>query len=152
MAKHNVSASGYISAPAQRVYDLIADYRSGHPRILPKPYFVSLEVEKGGYGAGTIINFQMKLMGRIQSFHSTITEPQPGSILVETDMNTGTVTTFTVNPRLNAQESFVIITTTTEVPDGVLGKIQGWFTTQLLRAIYMKELDQLAAVAKEQIK
>src|ERR1044071_1066762 len=92
MAKHSVSASGTISAPVQRVYDLIADYRSGHPRILPKPYFVSLEVEQGGYGAGTIINFQMKLMGKIQSFHSTITEPEPGHILVETDMNTGAIT------------------------------------------------------------
>jgi hypothetical protein len=152
MAKHNVSASGYISAPAQRAYDLIADYRNGHPRILPKPYFVSLGVEQGGYGAGTIINFQMKLMGRIQSFHSTITEPQPGSILVETDMNTGAVTTFTVDPRLNGQESFVTITTTIGVPDGILGKIQGWFTTQLLRPIYSKELDQLAAVAKEKIR
>jgi hypothetical protein len=152
MAKHSVSASGYILAPARRVFDLIADYKNGHRRILPKPYFVSLEVEQGGYGAGTIINFQMKLMGRIQSFHSAITEPQPGSILVETDLNTGAVTTFTVDPRLNGQEAFVTITTTTEIPNGLLGKIQGWLTAQLLRPIYIKELDQLAAVAKAQIK
>jgi hypothetical protein len=66
MATHNVSASTLISAPLRKVYDLIADYRNGHPRILPKPYFVSLNVEKGGYGAGTVINFQMQLMGRIQ--------------------------------------------------------------------------------------
>ena len=149
MAKHSVSASKLISAPSHRVYDLIADYRSGHPRILPKPYFVSLDVEQGGYGAETIIDFQMKLMGRIQSFHSRITEPKPGSILVETDMNTGSVTTFTVDPRSNGQEAFVTISTTTEVANGILGKIQGWLTTQLLRPIYLKELDQLAAVAKE---
>jgi len=150
MAKHSVSASALISAPAQKIYDLIADYRNGHPRILPKPYFVSLEVEQGGYGAGTLINFQMKLMGRIQSFHSTITEPKPGSVLVETDMNTGSFTTFTVDPRSNGQEAFVTITTTTDVPNGIPGKIQGWLTTRLLRPIYLKELDQLAAVAKEQ--
>lgn len=151
MAKHSVSVSGLISASAQKVYDLIADYRNGHPRILPKPYFVSLEVEKGGYGAGTVINFQMKLMGRIQSFHSDVTEPKPGHILVETDRNTGAVTAFTVEPRSNGQEAFVTIATTTDVPNGMLGKIQGWLTTQLLRPIYLKELDQLAAVAKEQI-
>jgi hypothetical protein len=150
MAKHSVSASALISAPAQRIYDLIADYQNGHPRILPKPYFVSLEVEEGGYGAGTIINFQMQLMGRLQSFHSTITEPEPGHILVETDRNTGAVTTFTVDPRVNGQEAFVTITTTTNVPNGIIGKIQGWLTTQLLRPIYLKELDQLATVAKEQ--
>ena len=152
MTKHSLSASKLIYSPAHTVYDLIADYRSGHPRILPKPYFVSLEVEQGGYGAGTMINFQMKLMGRIQSFHSMITEPEPGHILVETDMNTGAVTTFTVDPRVNGQEAFVTITTTTDVPNGIIGKIQGWLTTQLLRPIYLKELDQLAAVAKEQIK
>jgi hypothetical protein len=149
MAKHSLSASKLISSPARRIYDLIADYRNGHPRILPKPYFVSLAVEEGGYGAGTVINFQMQLMGRIQSFHSTITEPDPGHILVETDMNTGAVTTFTVEPRLEGQEAIVTITTTTNVPDGLVGKIQGWLTSQLLRPIYLKELDQLAAVAKE---
>ena len=152
MTKHSLSASKLISSPAQRVYDLIADYRNGHPRILPKPYFVSLEVEQGGYGAGTIIHYQMQLMGRIQSFHSTITEPEPGHILVETEMNMGAVTTFSVHPHVNGQEAFVTITTTTDVPNGIIGKIQGWFTTQLLRPIYLKELDQLAAVAKEQIK
>ncbi|HKG54796.1 MAG TPA: SRPBCC family protein [Anaerolineales bacterium] len=150
MAKHSLSASKLISSPAQKIYGLIADYRNGHPRILPKPYFVSLEVEQGGYGAGTIINFQMQLMGRIQTFHSTITEPKPGHILMETDMNTGAVTTFTVDPGLDSQEAFVTITTTTNVPDGIVGKIQGWLTTRLLSPIYEKELDQLAAVAKEQ--
>jgi hypothetical protein len=150
MAKHTISASKLISAPARSVDDLIADYRNGHPRILPKPYFVSLNVEKGGYGAGTIINFQMQLIGRIQSFHSMITEPEPGHILVETDLNAGAVTTFIVDPRSEGQEALVTIRTTTTVPDGMLGKIQGWLTTQLLRPLYEKELDQLAAVVKEQ--
>lgn len=149
MAKHNMSASALVSAPARKVYDLIADYRDGHPRILPKPYFVSLHVEQGGYGAGTVINFEMQLMGRKKSFHSTITEPEPGHTLVETDMNTGAVTTFRVDPRSDGQEAFVTITTTTTVPNGLLGKLQGWLTTRLLRPIYEKELAQLAAVAKE---
>ena len=150
MANHNTSASALISAPARKIYDLIADYRDRHPRILPKPYFVSLQVEQGGYGAGTVINFQMRLMGRVQSFHSMITEPEPGHTLVETDMNTGAVTTFTVDPRSHGQEAFVTITTTTRVPNGILGKIQSWLTERLLSPIYEKELDQLAAVAKEQ--
>ena len=63
MAKHTVTASALIPAPPQNVYQLIADYRNGHPRILPKPYFIALHVEKGGYGEGTIINYQMKVMG-----------------------------------------------------------------------------------------
>lgn len=149
MAKHTVSASRLVSAPARKVYDIIADYRDGHPRILPKPYFVSLNVEQGGYGAGTVIGFQMQFMGRTQSFHSNITEPEPGHLLMETDMNSGAVTSFTVDPRTDGQEAFVTIATTTTVPDGVAGKVQGWLTNRLLRPIYEKELDQLAVVAKE---
>jgi uncharacterized protein YndB with AHSA1/START domain len=150
VAIHRVSASRLIAAPARKVYDIIADYHNGHPRILPKPYFLSLNVEKGGYGAGTVINFQMQLMGRIQSFHSSITEPEPGHTLVETDSNTGAITTFTIDPRSTGKEALVTITTTTTVPDGVLGKVQGWLTTRLLHPIYEKELAQLAAVAAEQ--
>ena len=150
MAKHDISASKRISAPARTVYDLIADYHNGHPRILPKPYFLALNVEQGGYGAGTIIRFQMQLLGRLQSFHAEITEPEPGHTLVETDLNSGVVTIFTVDPRSDGQEALVTITTTTTVPDGILGKIQGWLTTRLLHPIYEKELDQLAAVVKEQ--
>lgn len=149
MAKHDVSASALIPAPARKVYNLIADYRNGHPRILPRPYFVSLDVEQGGYGEGTLINFQMKLMGRIQSFHSLITEPEPGHQLVETDLNTGAATTFSVEPRQNGQQAFVTITTTIDVPNGIMGKLQGWLTGQLLRPVYIKELDQLALVATE---
>ena len=151
MAKHSFSASKLISAPAKRVYDLIADYRNGHPRILPKPYFLSLDVEQGGYGAGTVINFQMKLMGRIQAFHGVVAEPAPGHTLVEEYPSTGDATTFIVDPRAGGQEAFVTITTTTNVPNGILGKIQGWLTTRLLYPIYEKELDQLATVAKEQV-
>jgi hypothetical protein len=51
---------------------------------------------------------------------------------------------------VDGQEAFVTITTTTNVPNGILGRIQGWLTTQLLGPIYLKELDQLASVAKEQ--
>lgn len=150
MAKHTVTASALIPAPPQNVYQLIADYRNGHPRILPKPYFIALHVEKGGYGEGTIINYQMRVMGHVLSFRAVITEPTPGHVLVETDLNTGAVTTFTVDPRSDSWQSFVTITTTTDVPDGISGRIQGWLTAQLLRPIYVKELAQLAAVAQEE--
>ena len=150
MAKYSFSASSLIPAPADKVYALIADYRNGHPRILPKPYFSSLNIEKGGYGEGTVINFQMKVAGQMQFFHSVVTEPAPGRILVETDQNTGAATTFTVEPQQD--KSFVTFTTTLDVADGFLGKIQGWLTARLLRPIYVKELEQLASVATEEMK
>ena len=149
MAQHRVSASALIPAPAAKVYALIADYRNGHLRILPKPYFVSLTVDKGGVGAGTVITFQMKLMGRLQTFHSVIAEPEPGRVLTETDINTpSTISTFTVEPRAGGDQAFVTITTDTEVPEGLAGRIQGWLTTRLLHPVYVKELAQLATVAQ----
>ena len=150
MAQQRITASSLIQAPARQVYAIIADYRNGHPRILPKPYFVALSVEEGGIGAGTVVTFQMKVAGSLRTFHSVITEPEPGRVLVETDSSAGTVTTFTVDPRDNGQQAHVTITTDTEVRDGVFGKMQGWMPERLLRPIYVKELEQLAAVATSQ--
>ena len=147
MAQHHITASLLIHAPAQRVYAIIADYRNGHPRMLPKPYFVALSVEQGGMGAGTVINFQMKVMGSTRTFHATITEPEPGRVLMESDPQAGTTTTFTVDPHDNGQSAYVTITTELQLPDGFSGKIQSWMTERTLRPIYMKELEQLAAVA-----
>lgn len=74
---HVISASARIDAPPERVYAIIADYRTGHPRILPEP-FSGLTVERGGIGAGTTIRFQMKLLGRTETYRADITEPEPG--------------------------------------------------------------------------
>ncbi len=146
MSLHRVTTTRVVPAPAGRVYDLLADYHEGHPSILPKPEFVSLTVEQGGRGAGTVVSFQMKLMGRVQSFRSAITEPEPGRVLVESDLNSGAVTTFTVEPRDEGRQAEVTITTDTQVRDGIAGEVEGWMATRLLRPIYVKELDQLAAL------
>jgi hypothetical protein len=67
-----VSASKIINAPAGQIYNLIADYREGHTAILPKSYFSALEVEEGGYGEGTVIRYQMRILGRTRSFRARI--------------------------------------------------------------------------------
>jgi hypothetical protein len=147
MAQHHISTSALIHAPAEKVYNIIADYRDGHPHILPKPYFVSMTVEQGGVGAGTQISFQMKLMGKLQTFHADISEPEPGRVLVETNSGSGAVTTFTVEPRNNGQHAQVTIATDIQVPGGMLGAIQGRLTARVLRPVYVNELAQLAAFA-----
>lgn len=147
MAQHHITASALIPAPAQQVYAILADYREGHPKILPKPYFVDLVVEEGGYGAGTVIRFHMRLLGRLQEFIADVSEPEPGRMLVESNRNNGTVTTFTVEPHQQGQAAQVTITTTIPVRDGFIGRVEGWLATRLLQPIYIKELAQLAAVA-----
>jgi len=145
--RHVVSASAVIPARRERVYSLIANYNDGHPRILPKQ-FTSLVVEQGGVGAGTVIRFQMSLFGRRQTFRAAITEPEPGRVLVETDLNgNGAVTTFTVNPGGAPADSHVTISTELPVRGGFLGKVERTATTMLLRPIYLKELENLARVA-----
>jgi hypothetical protein len=151
MSQIPITASAIIPARADRIYALIADYRNSHARILPKSYFDPPVVEQGGFGEGTVITFQMRLMGQTRTFHSTITEPDPGRVLAETDAAAGTVTTFTVEPVGDGQEASVTINTSAKMPDGIPGAVQGWLTRQLLRPVYKKELAQLAAVAAQDL-
>ena len=146
MATHQISASALIQAPPQDLYAIIADYHQGHPQILPKPPFVSLEVEEGGTGAGTVIRVQMRVLGQLQTFRSVVTEPESGRVLVETNDN-GYVTTFTVEPRADGQQAYVTIATEISGRAGILGALERRFVTRLLRPVYVKELEQLAAVA-----
>lgn len=145
--KHTISASAVIPARRDRVYSLIANYHDGHPRILPQQ-FSGLTVEQGGVGAGTVIRFQMRVFGMKQTFRASITEPDPGRILVETDLDSnGAVTTFTVAPGSAPADSNVTISTELRVRAGFLGKIEKTLATLLLRPIFTKELENLARVA-----
>ncbi len=150
MAQHTISASALVPAPAREVYALIADYRDGHPRILPRPPFISLEVEQGGVGAGTVFRIQMRLLGRLQSFRGSIAEPEPGRVLTET-MENGIVTNFVVEPRAEGAQAWVMIETTMKVHGGPLGRLEGWVLTRTLRPVYERELAQLAEVARGQV-
>lgn len=143
MAALVISASKKIAAPAAEIYALIADYRDGHPQILPEPYFLSLDVEEGGVGAGTVIAFQMNVLGRAQDFRAEVSEPEPGRVLVETDLNTGAPTTFTVDALDDGKSAKVTISTALHPRSGIKGKLQGFFTKRYLRPIYVEELELL---------
>src|SRR4051812_33811309 len=91
-----IAVSGVISAPPKACYDIIADYRVGHPRISPPKYFGPITVERGGTGAGTRITCTFKLFGRSVPFAAEIEEPVPGRVLAEVLEEGGAVTTFTV--------------------------------------------------------
>ena len=139
-----ISASKIIDAPANVLYRIIADYQNGHASILPKSYFSSLEVEKGGYGEGTIIRYQMRVLGRTQTFRALITEPDPGCTLLETDLESSTSTSFTVWSLGNKDHSRVTIMTVLKnrsFVDGFLAKI-------FLTNVYRQELDLLSKIAK----
>jgi hypothetical protein len=143
-----VKASARVEAPADVVYGIIADYRNGHPHILPKPYFEWLEVEQGGHGEGTVIRFQMRVLGQTRVLRAAVTEPEPGRVLVETDRGgAGPVTTFVVVP----EGSGAHVTFSTELTSagGPLGVLERSVLRRVLRRVYAAELKLLGRFAAE---
>jgi hypothetical protein len=133
-----VSAERLISAPADAVYALLADYRHGHPSILP-PEFSDFAVLAGGTGAGTLIRYRVRLGGRTLGATARVAEPDPGRVLTETDVNTGAVTTFIVAPvgghtRLQFETAW-------EPSRGIAGIVERVVAPSMLRRLYQKELD-----------
>ena len=143
MANIKVNAFAVVPLPPQRAYGIIADYRTGHPRILPPKYFSGLTVEAGGVGAGTRVRFEMHAFGNHQTLHADITEPEPGRVLVETVAESGAVTTFTVEPLADGSQSRVTIRTE-YAREGVSGWIEALFAPRLLKTIYLEELELLS--------
>ena len=143
-----VEASARVEAPAEVVYRIIADYRDGHPHVLPKQYFEWLEVEQGGRGEGTVIRFQMRVLGQTRVLRAVVTEPEPGRVLVESDTGgAGPVTTFTVEPA--GEGSRVTFSTKLTSNGGPVGLLERFVLRRVLRRIYARELEQLERLAVE---
>jgi hypothetical protein len=145
-----VMANAVMNAHPEEVYAAIADYRHGHPHIIPKEIFSDLQVETGGYGAGTIMTFGVKVMGGVKTFRQRVSEPQPGRVLVEQDIDTpqNTTTTFTVIPVENGQKAHVEIATTMHPSAGLAGMVERVVVPMLYRRVYRKELKLLEAFAQ----
>src|SRR5688500_20330956 len=72
---YTVTASATVEAPAEVVYNILADYHEGHPAVLPRKYFTGLAVEGGsGYGDGTVIRFGMRAFGKTREARAAVTE------------------------------------------------------------------------------
>ena len=136
-----------LAAPAERVYDILADYKVGHPSILPARAFTGLKVERGGRGDGTVIQVGMKAFGKRTSFRATISEPEPGRVLVEREIEgNGVVTTFTVHPEHDGRSAAVTIETSW-TPRGPGAFVERWLAPPYLRGVYKEELQNLEKVA-----
>lgn len=150
MARIEVSHAAVLDAPAPAVYAVIADYRVGHPSILPTRAFHDLTVEEGGVGAGTVIRFAVRMMGVDRWMRARITEPEPGRVLVESGLDgNDTVTTFTVDAVDGGRRAAVRFDTVwTE--RGVAGWVQKLVAPPLMRKLYAEEQANLEQVAREQ--
>ena len=145
-----VKAEAVLNARPEDVYTTIADYRKGHPSILPKKNLYDLQVEEGGYGAGTIIRIKFRVLGVEQSFYQRVSEPEPGRVLVEQDVEgVQNVTTFTVNPLEGGKQSHVEISTTLNASPGLKGFVERVVVSIFNPRIYRKELKLLEEVAQK---
>ena len=148
MAPISVFAQRTIAAPADQVYEYIADMHVHHPRYLP-PAFLDFQVESGGVGAGTVTRFKLRAGGRTRQYHMTVAEPEPGRVLTESDNSSSLVTTTTVTPLGDASCSVKIGTTWQGAP-GMGGFFERLFAPRVMRGIYADELEHLAAYVREQ--
>jgi hypothetical protein len=144
MNQIHVEVSEVIEARPDKIYAILADYRVGHPAILPKPYFTELVVEEGGQGAGTIVRVGMQVMGKAFAYRQTISEPEPGRVLKEVDDAAGVRTTFTVDPLNGDGRSRVTIATDAAISSGLTGWLERVFNPPVMRRIYKQELQNLA--------
>jgi ribosome-associated toxin RatA of RatAB toxin-antitoxin module len=139
------SAERVVDAPAEVVYHLISDYREHHqPEGFLPPAFSDQVVERGGVGAGTVVRFTSNLGGRRQTVTATISEPEPGRVLVES--SPGLETTFTVEP-VDDQRARVRFDTVFEA-GGLTGLLVRLLAPRLLRPVYADELERLERHAK----
>lgn len=143
----SVSVTQEVGAPAQDVYTILADYRNHHPHILPSGTFKSIVVEEGGIGEGTVFAASLATFGRTQEIRMRVTEPQPGRVLVESDLARDLVTTFTVTPAGSGRCS-VTIATQWEAASGLAGWVENWMTPPFLRRVYHEELSLLDRYAQ----
>jgi hypothetical protein len=143
--RYEVSYTASIAATAASVYRIIADYRNGHPRILPTA-FRNMVVEQGGVGEGTQTHFEVHAFGRIQAVRHEVLEPEPGRVLVERDRDTDSQTTFTVDPAANG--SRVTIHTVLTSRNGLAGAIERFLARRFLLRLYREELGNLEREAQ----
>lgn len=141
-----VEKSAVIPAQAQKVYDLLADYHVGHPAILPKQ-FTKLEVLEGGRGAGTKTRLTMKAWGQTRFMRQEVFEPEPGRVLLERDLDTDLVTTFTFKP-LSENQTELTLKTVWQAKSGVFGWLEGQVTALAMRSMYETELQNIAAYVR----
>ena len=151
MGQIKTKTAAVLEARPEDVYATIADYREGHPKILPKENLYDLQVEQGGYGAGTIHRFKARALGVEQSYYQVVSEPEPGRVLVERDIDSvqNLATTFTVIPLEQGQKSHVEIATTMNASPGLKGFVERIVFSLAFPPIYRKELKLLEAVAQK---
>ncbi|HST58947.1 MAG TPA: SRPBCC family protein [Longimicrobium sp.] len=148
MAEIIVSATAVVQAAPEVVYGIFTDYHDAHPRVLPKRAFGALVVERGGTGAGTVFTVELRQGPRTKVLRMEVTEPQPGRVLMEKDVDSDMVTTFTVEPADGGRDARVTITTRW-TRAGIAGLVERLIAPPLMRPVFLEEIRNVEQLARE---
>lgn len=143
MTTITIEVSDVIPATIKVVYHVIADYKIGHQAILPKPAFQEMKVIEGGYGAGTRLKTHIRIWGQSYYYEQIVEEPVPGQVLIERDVNTGQVSTFTLTP-LSETSTQVTITSDIPLSRGFRGLLERFSQPTIVANLFKVELKNLA--------
>ena len=121
MAQIVVQTERLVAASPQRVHAFLADYRNNRPRILPPEYFRDYRVEQGGAGAGTVVSYQLRAGRRERPYQMWVEEPAEGGLLIEHDLESSLVTTWTLTPAEGGERTFVGLESRWEGAGGIGG-------------------------------
>lgn len=141
MKGYQVTVERTIDAAHPRVYQVVVDMEE-HRHILPKQ-FESLDVLRGGTGAGTIFRLNMNVMGNRSSLEMTITEPVPERIVQEADEKAGVTTTWELTPLDGGKRCRIRLTSNFRGKPGFSGMMERLVTPPVIRSIYRQELDNI---------
>lgn len=144
MSQNHYETVALIPAPPAAVYAVLADYRRGHMKIMPKQYIRQLEIESGGQGDGTVFRYRVRAYGIERTARAVVSEPEPGRVLVERETTSSLVTTFAVTPAMNGDQAHVQIAAHWEPAPTLWGRFQQIFYPTVLKNIFTQELNALA--------
>jgi hypothetical protein len=147
MAEIVVSETAVLQAAPDVVYAIFTDYHDAHPRVLPRPHFGALVVEQGGTGAGTRFRVDVRQGLGMKTYRMDVTEPQPGRVLLESDVDSDLTTTFTVEPAEGVASRVTITTRWTR--GGFQGFVERMLAARVAGPIYRQELRNVERLARE---
>lgn len=144
-------AEATMGVSPETLWDILTDYREGHPNIIATQAFSDFQVESGGKGAGTVFHFTFRAVGVTRKMRQIVSEPEPGRVLVEADIDGPTRTTFTLTPVDGSCQTRVVITTNQATSPGVTGVMERLLAPMVaptMRRLYLEELARLETLAQ----
>ena len=145
MGQVRAVTSRQISAPAQAVFDALADYTTVRPKILPAQYG-DYSVREGGVGAGTVASWRLAATERrVRDVVARVSQPV-ALTLVEADDNSSMRVTWTVSGQ--GDVALVTAEAVWNGARGIGGFFERTFAPRVLRKLYAEELDQLDRYAR----